>query len=151
MSPRFGRHPPAGQPTITMPQILARIVLLGLVGVLAISIGVVAAKRYPRALDLNVEMRDDQFVPDRLTFQKDARYRLHMENRGKDTHEFTAPLFFASADIENPGVLNRERSEVVVQPGQAVDLTLTPRRAGSFDLRCADHDWDGMIGSITVQ
>jgi uncharacterized cupredoxin-like copper-binding protein len=133
-----------------MPPIVARLVLIGLAVVLAASIGVVAARRYPRALDVNIEMRDDQFVPDRLTFQKDVRYRLHLQNRGKDTHEFTAPVFFASADIENPSVLNHERSEVVVQPGEAVDLTLTPRHAGNFDLRCADHDWDGMIGSISV-
>ena len=41
--------------------------------------------------------------------------------------------------------------EVVVQPGQAVDVYLVPMRAGTFRLTCADHDWDGMVGEIVVE
>jgi plastocyanin len=27
---------------------------------------------------------------------------------------------------------------------------VTPGPPGTYDLRCADHDWDGMTGGITV-
>ena len=101
--------------------------------------------------ELDIVMIDYRFVPDRLTLQHGVAYRLHLENRGKETHEFTAPLFFASAKIDNPEILNRERSEIVVQPGESKDLYLTPGNPGTYDLRCSDHDWAGMVGGITVE
>jgi uncharacterized cupredoxin-like copper-binding protein len=100
---------------------------------------------------VKVVMLDYRFIPDHLTFEQNVRYRLHLENHGKETHEFTAPTFFASADIDNPGVLNPERSEILMQPGDVKDLYLTPRHPGTYDLRCADHDWAGMVGGITVK
>jgi uncharacterized cupredoxin-like copper-binding protein len=39
---------------------------------------------------------------------------------------------------------------VVVQPGTSVRIVLITPAKGQYDLRCADHDWDGMVGSITV-
>src|ERR1700679_4210411 len=75
---------------------------------------------------LNVVMIDYKFVPDHLSFRHDVRYRLHLENHGKETHEFTAPTFFATAKIDNPEILNREHTEIVMQPGEAKDLFLTP-------------------------
>jgi uncharacterized cupredoxin-like copper-binding protein len=105
----------------------------------------------PDTVTTNVTMIDYKFVPDHLTFQQGVHYRLHLENHGKETHEFTAPVFFASAKIDNPDVLNRDRTEVVMQPGDAKDVLLTPGKPGTYDLRCADHDWNGMVGGITVQ
>jgi len=100
---------------------------------------------------LDLIMIDYRFMPDHLTFQHGVHYRLHLENQGKETHELTAPLFFASADIDNPNVLNRERSEIVMQPGETKDVFLTAPRPGTYDLRCADHDWNGMVGGFTVE
>jgi uncharacterized cupredoxin-like copper-binding protein len=100
---------------------------------------------------ISVVMVDYRFEPDHLTFEHDVRYQLHLENHGKETHEFTAPTFLATATIDNPDVLNREHTEVLVDPGQSKDLFLTPHRAGTYDLRCADHDWNGMVGGITVK
>jgi uncharacterized cupredoxin-like copper-binding protein len=98
-----------------------------------------------------VTMVDYKFEPDHLTLQHGVHYRLHLENHGKETHEFTAPVFFATAKIDNPDVLNRERTEVVMQPGDVKDVFLTPGKPGTYDLRCADHDWNGMVGGITVK
>src|ERR1700689_634834 len=100
----------------------------------------------PQSIDLTVV--DYRFVPDHLVFQHDVHYRLHMENHGKETHEVTAPTFFASATIDNPEVLNREHTEVVMQPGDVKDLLLTAHKPGTYDLRCSDHDWNGMVGGI---
>ncbi len=118
---------------------------------LAIMLGACPGAAAPDPLTVNVTMLDYKFMPDHLIFQHDVHYRLHLENHGKETHEFTASIFFATAKIDNPDALNRERTEIVVQPGNSKDVFLTPGKAGTYDLRCADHDWNGMVGGITVQ
>ncbi|HEX4409341.1 MAG TPA: cupredoxin domain-containing protein [Xanthobacteraceae bacterium] len=118
-----------------------------LLGVLGLALG--AAAQPPETV--NVVMVDYKFMPDHLTFKHGIKTQLHLENHGKETHEFTAPTFFAAAKIDNPGLLNRDRTEIVVQPGETKDLFLTPGKAGTYDLRCSDHDWDGMTGGITVE
>jgi uncharacterized cupredoxin-like copper-binding protein len=120
---------------------------LGLLTLFGFAFG--AAAPAPDAV--NVVMIDYKFVPDHLAFRHAVHYRLHLENHGKETHEFTAPTFFATATIDNPEVLNREHTEIVMQPGDAKDLFFTPGKPGTYDLRCSDHDWDGMVGGITVE
>jgi uncharacterized cupredoxin-like copper-binding protein len=110
-----------------------------------------AAVASPEPTVLDLIMLDYRFEPDHLTFQHDVRYRLHLENHGKETHELTAPVFFGTAKIDNRDVLNREGTEILLQPGESKDVFLTPGRPGTYDLRCADHDWHGMVGGITVQ
>jgi uncharacterized cupredoxin-like copper-binding protein len=119
--------------------------------VLGILLAAPLAAAQPKPVMIQVVMVDYRFEPDHLTFEHDVHYQLHLENHGKETHEFTAPIFFAAATIDNPDVLNREHTEVLVQPGESKDLFLTPHRPGKYDLRCADHDWDGMVGGITVK
>jgi uncharacterized cupredoxin-like copper-binding protein len=117
----------------------------------AIVVDPATSRAAPNAVTLSVDLVDDKFVPDHLVFQHGVHYRLHLENHGKDTHEFTAPTFFASITIDNPAALNREHTEVVLQPGESKDVFLTPQRPGTYDLICSDHDWDGMTGGITVE
>jgi uncharacterized cupredoxin-like copper-binding protein len=105
----------------------------------------------PNPVVVTVVMVDYRFEPDRLTLDHDVRYQLHLENHGKETHEFTAPTFLATTTIDNPDVLNREHTEVLIDPGESKDLFFTPHRPGTYDLRCADHDWNGMVGGITVK
>jgi uncharacterized cupredoxin-like copper-binding protein len=105
----------------------------------------------PSPVRIDVTMTDYRFVPDHLTFEQGINYRLHLENHGNDTHEFTAPVFFATTGIGNPDALNREHTEVVVDPGESKDVFLTPHSAGTYDLRCSDHDWAGMVGGIVVR
>jgi len=117
---------------------------------LLVAIAICLGGAAPKPVEIDVTMLDYRFVPDHLSFQHGLHYRLHLVNKGKQTHEFTAPVFFASAKIDNPEVLNREHTEIVMQPGDAKDLLLTPGAPGTYDLRCSDHDWDGMVGGITV-
>lgn len=109
------------------------------------------AQSAPKAVELDVVMVDYRFEPNHLTFQHGVRYQLHLQNKGKETHEFTAPVFLATAAIENPDILDNKRSELTLEPGESKDLFLTPRKPGKYDLRCADHDWNGMVGGITVR
>jgi uncharacterized cupredoxin-like copper-binding protein len=78
-------------------------------------------------------------------------YRLHLENRGREMHEFTAPEFLKSVAVNNPDVLAKDGTDVVLQPGDVKDVLFVPRRAGRFKLICADHDWAGMVGEIIVE
>jgi len=91
------------------------------------------------------------FEPSHLIFRRDIAYRLHVENRGRELHELTAPDFFKAVNLHNPEVLNREHTEIVLQPNEQKDLYFIARRPGQYDMRCADHDWAGMTGDITVE
>jgi uncharacterized cupredoxin-like copper-binding protein len=102
-------------------------------------------------LPINVLLIDDKFVPDHLTFRHGVPYQLHLENHGKDLHEFTAPEFFGASVLRNVGQLANSAHEIVVQAGTAVDVDVMPLRPGTYRLICADHDWDGMVGEITVE
>lgn len=106
---------------------------------------------WSHAQPMNVELVDNRFVPDHLTFRHGVAYRLHLENHGKEMHEFTAPEFFAASVVRDPGALANDGKEVVVQPGATADIYLEPLKAGTYSLICADHDWDGMVGQIMVQ
>ena len=111
----------------------------------------VAAASLSEPQTVNLTMIEYRFVPDHLIFEHDVHFRLHLENHGKETHELTAPTFFATSDIDNPEALNHERTEIVMQPGETKDIFLTAHRPGTYDLLCADHDWAGMVGGITVE
>jgi plastocyanin len=118
---------------------------------LAAALLAVAAAPHSEPQTVNLIMIDYRFIPDHLIFEHDVHFRLHLENHGKETHELTAPTFFATADIDNPEALNHERTEIVMQPGETKDIFLTAHRPGTYDLLCADHDWAGMVGGITVE
>jgi uncharacterized cupredoxin-like copper-binding protein len=139
-----------GPGTVPQPYAIGRPLkrILTLFAILAAASMAGAAEK---PVEVTVVMADYHFEPNHLTFQHDVHYQLHLENHGKETHEFTAPVFFATAEIDNPGILNRERSEILLQPGDTKDLFLTPHTPGTYDLRCADHDWYGMVGGITVK
>jgi len=106
---------------------------------------------WSKAQPMAVELIDNSFVPDKLSFQNGVPYRLHLENHGKELHEFTAPEFFAEALVRDPKLLANGGQELVVQPGAVADVYLMPQKPGSYRLTCADHDWDGMVGEIKVE
>src|SRR5262249_7177053 len=94
---------------------------------------------------------EDSFQPTHLTFRRDRPYRPHVENPGHETHELTAPDFFRSVELRSPDVLNPDRTELVLHPGDKKDLYFVALKPGRYDMRCADHDWAGMTGDITVE
>ena len=91
------------------------------------------------------------FEPSHLIFRRGTVYRLHVENHGRELHELTAPNFFKSIELRNPGALNSEHTEIVLQPNEQKDLYFVTLRSGHYDMWCADHDWAGMTGDITVE
>jgi uncharacterized cupredoxin-like copper-binding protein len=99
---------------------------------------------------LTVVMVDNRFQPDHIAFHAGQPYVLRLENHGKEMHEFTAPGFLKAATIRDKRKLANDGTDVVLQPGTAVSIDLIAPPKGHYDLICADHDWDGMVGSITV-
>lgn len=114
-----------------------------------------AAARAPvdwaRAAPVAVVAVEYRFEPAHLVFARSVAYRLEVINRGRELHELTAPAFFRAIEMRNPAVLNRERTEIAVQPGEDKTLFFVAPRSSRFKMWCADHDWAGMTGTITVK
>jgi uncharacterized cupredoxin-like copper-binding protein len=127
----------------------ARLALLIAMTIALPATGALAAD-WSKAQKITVVTVEYAFKPASLTFHQGVAYRLHLDNQGKETHEFTAPEFFKAIEMRDAQVLNADRTEIVVQPGQHKDLYFVPKQAGSFKLRCSDHDWAGMVGDITI-
>ena len=108
------------------------------------------ATDWPAARKVRVVTVEYAFKPANLTFQQGVAYRLRVDNKGKETHEFTAPDFFKAVELRDVKPLNADHTEIVVQPGGHKDLYFVAKQAGSYKLICSDHDWAGMVGSITV-
>ena len=109
-----------------------------------------AADQWTAPQPLTVVMVDNSFQPDHLTFQAGKAYELRLQNHGKDMHEFTAPAFWKAATVRDRQKLANGGTDVVVQAGQSVSILLIAPPKGHYNLSCADHDWDGMVGNITV-
>lgn len=126
---------------------LPALVLAGL----AIGLPATAADRWAHPRVVTVVMVDDRFEPNQVTFHRGQPTELRLENHGHDMHEFTAPAFFQAATLRDRHVLASGGVEVVVQPGKSARVLLIPGKPGTYRLTCADHDWDGMVGTITVE
>jgi uncharacterized cupredoxin-like copper-binding protein len=125
-------------------------VLAGLGIAASIPISGAVAADWEKAEVITVVATENVFTPSSFVFRKGVAYRLHVENHGKELHEFASPEFFRSVQIDNPAVLNADRTEIDVQPGEQKDLLFVAETPGSFKLTCPDHDWAGMIGDITI-
>ncbi len=131
--------------------VAAAIVHVSMVLVIAWTAPAAAAADWSQARPVTVVASEYQFSPDKLTFKRGVAYRLHIENHGKELHEFHAPAFFKAVELADPAVLNADRTEILIHPGEAKDLTFVAKKAGRYRLICSDHDWAGMTGAITVK
>ena len=112
------RHPPAGRPAHRLRLTVTRLVVVLCALLLATAARAQPDVDWSKARTVDLLMVDDRFEPDHLSFRHGLPYRLHMENHGKDLHEFTAPEFLADALVRDARVLANGGKEVVVQPGQ---------------------------------
>jgi plastocyanin len=117
---------------------------------LIVSVPAWAAPDWSKAETVTVVMVDNRFQPDHVTFHAGRPTVLRLINKGKEMHEFTAPDFLHAASVADPRALANGGGDIVVQPKQIVSVRLVPGKAGQYGLICADHDWDGMVGSISV-
>jgi len=102
---------------------------------------------------VNVALSSFAFSPSMLTFQRGRTYRLHLVNTSGGGHDFSAPEFFASSAIAPADRTRVTNSKIKLAGKQSVDITLTPEKAGTYELHCSHflHAGMGMKGSITVR
>src|SRR5207248_2238805 len=93
------------------------------------------AADWSRAKPVTVVTSEYQFSPAKLTFKRGVTYRLHIENRGKEQHEFTAPEFFKAVTLGNAEAVNADRTEIEIPPGTTKDLLFVPLQPGHYPLR----------------
>ena len=127
----------------------AALFLGGLAALLGAS-GQAPAGERAHAIYLRVVMYDYLFTPSRIELRRGVAYRLHFVNAGKEWHDVTAPRFLKTVTLGNPQVLNETHDQLAMRPGSERDLYLVPQAAGHYRFYCADHDWAGMVGRITV-
>jgi uncharacterized cupredoxin-like copper-binding protein len=141
----------AGYPLAVRRQALragSRVFILLIACVLS---GTASAADWSKAQSVTVMTTESKFTPNKLAFRRGVAYRLHVENRGREMHEFNAADLFKASEIGNPEALNLDKTEIMLHPGEAKDLYFLPKQSGHFRLVCPDHDWDGMTGEITVE
>src|SRR6266446_8882972 len=100
--------------------------------------GAARAADWSKAQPVTVVTTESKFTPNKLTFRRGVAYRLHVENRGRELHEFNAADLFKSSEIANPEALNADKTEIVLHPGEAKDLYFLPKQVGHFRLVCPD-------------
>ncbi len=105
---------------------------------------------WANAEPVTVVMADNSFQPSQILFHAGKPYALRLENRGKNLHEFTAPGFLKASTFKDKRVLSNGGTDIVVQAGKSATVFLIAPAKGQYELTCADHDWDGMTGGITV-
>lgn len=124
------------------------VALVAAVLALCWSPGEAATVGWSHARTVTLVMHDYRFAPSRLVLRVGVRYRLHVVNRGEELHELTAPAFFKAVTLGNPKALT---PDLAVQPGETRDLYFLAARPGRFPFWCADHDWAGMVGKLTIE
>ena len=105
------------------------------------------------ATPITISLTNYAFTPSMLNLNAGTPYRLHFTNGGSKDHNFTAPDFFAAAEINPSDKSKIEDGRVELESGQAIDVTLTPERAGTYSFDCSHfmHHLLGMHGKIIVQ
>jgi uncharacterized cupredoxin-like copper-binding protein len=136
-------------PPISMEPVMSRILALAAALVLA-----PFAAAAQTAEPITVSLSNYAFRPSAISLKAGQTYRIHFVNEAGKGHDFSAPEFFAASTIapEDRAKLE-DGKEVEIEGGQAVDVTLTPNRAGTFPVTCTHflHATFGMKGQIVVQ
>jgi plastocyanin len=100
----------------------------------------------------NISLTDYAFTPGEISLKAGTAYHLHFTNAGSKDHDFTAPEFFAAAQVAPDDQAKVKGGKVAVDKGQEVDVTVTPA-AGLYKVSCTHfmHSMMGMHGTIAVQ
>ena len=104
---------------------------------------------WSRAARIEVRLSSFDFDPDSIRLRAGQPVVLHLVNTGRGGHNFSAPQFFAAANVGGGPVRN---GEVEVPSRQSVEVRLIPAR-GRYRLRCTHtlHTTFGMRGEIVVE
>ncbi|HYJ82220.1 MAG TPA: cupredoxin domain-containing protein [Allosphingosinicella sp.] len=105
------------------------------------------APDWAHAQRVEVKLSSFDFTPATLHLRAGRPVVLHLVNAGSGGHDFTAPAFFAAAQLRDPA----DKGSVEVPGHRSRDIALVPK-AGDYPLKCshAFHKTFGMTGRIVV-
>ena len=122
-------------------------------GALVLMLGAMGGAMAQTATPVTITLTDYAFTPGTLELKAGSAYQLHFVNSGSKDHNFSAPEFFAAAQIAPDDQAKAVKGQVGLGAGQTVDITVTPGSAGTFAVECTHfmHKMMGMHGNIVVQ
>jgi uncharacterized cupredoxin-like copper-binding protein len=102
---------------------------------------------------INISLTNYAFTPNAINLKAGTTYRMHFTNDGSKGHNFNAPEFFAGSQVAQVDESKIDEGSVELDSGQAIDITVTPSRAGTYSFDCTHfmHSMLGMHGKIIVQ
>ena len=102
---------------------------------------------------ISITLSNYAFTPSALNLKAGITYQMHFINSGSKDHNFSAPEFFATAQVAPEDQTKVEKGLIALEQGQTVDITVTPGRPGTFPVECTHfmHKMMGMHGNIVVQ
>jgi len=125
----------------------------GILTLLFVPLGAMDGARAEAARPISIALTDYAFTPGMLDLKAGTTYQLHFVNSGSKDHNFSAPEFFAGAQIAADDQAKLSKGIVELGGGKSVDITVTPEQAGTFTVECTHfmHKMMGMHGNIVVQ
>jgi plastocyanin len=120
---------------------------------LAVPLGLADDALAQTVMPISITMTNYAFTPGTLNLTAGTTYHLHFINSGSKDHNFSAPEFFAAAQVAPEDQAKVEKGQVALESGQSLDVTVTPGHPGTFAVECTHfmHRMMGMHGSIVVQ
>jgi uncharacterized cupredoxin-like copper-binding protein len=102
---------------------------------------------------VTVQLSNFDFTPDHIELQHGHRYVLHLVSIVGGGHDFTAPQFFAAANVAPADRAKIDHGRVAVHGRATVNVQLTAPAAGTYPLHCSHfgHAAFGMTGQIVVR
>jgi plastocyanin len=117
----------------------------------AVAAAPAAAQDWTHAQRLEVRMANFSYTPKTIHLKAGQPVVLHLVNTASGGHDFTAPGFFAAAQVrpQDRGLI--EEGSVEFRGHETHDVALVPK-AGRYPLKCshAFHKTFGMTGEIVV-
>jgi plastocyanin len=109
------------------------------------------APDWAHAQRVEVQLSSFAFTPSTLHLRAGQPVVLHLVNTGSGGHDFTAPKFFASAQVRPQDRAAAGKGSVELGGHRSADIALVPR-AGRYPLKCSHtfHKTFGMSGQILV-
>ncbi len=127
--------------------------LAGLFVLVAIPLTPLSGAMAQNLTPISITLSNYAFAPSTLNLKSGITYQIHFINSGSKDHNFSAPEFFAAAQVAPDDQAKVKKGLVALESGQSVDITVTPGQTGTFAVECTHfmHKMMGMHGSIVVQ
>jgi plastocyanin len=125
--------------------------MLTFLAVVAASPTAAAAQDWSRAQRVEVRLANFSYSPKAIRLRAGQPVILRLVNTASGGHDFTAPRFFAAAQVRPQDRRLIQQGSVEFRGRQSHDIALVPK-AGRYALKCghAFHKMLGMTGEIVV-